>query len=239
MKIPANGFTHAGKFHADDVFATALLQIVRPDIRITRGFVVPDDFNGIVYDIGFGMFDAVRDAFCERPAGGWPANVVPSDLGLGPYDCPGGEPEPKAGAVLDLTDGKTHGWAALGSHVKSVTPTKEGLKVVGATATPAILCDYEPFEATDHTHLVVRMKCSSGSGMFRLYWRSEELQWCEAASAACPMAKDGEWHDYAFALKDIPAWRGRIFELRLQPGGQPPFDYVISQVRFSEHGDFR
>ena len=30
MKIPANGFTHAGKFHADDVFATALLQILRP-----------------------------------------------------------------------------------------------------------------------------------------------------------------------------------------------------------------
>ena len=57
MKIPANGFTHAGKFHADDVFATALLQIVRPDIRITRGFVVPDDFDGIVYDIGFGIFD--------------------------------------------------------------------------------------------------------------------------------------------------------------------------------------
>ena len=57
MKIPANGFTHAGKFHADDVFATALLQIIRPDIRITRGFVVPDDFDGIVYDIGFGMFD--------------------------------------------------------------------------------------------------------------------------------------------------------------------------------------
>ena len=53
MKIPANGFTHAGKFHADDVFATALLQILRPDIKITRGFVVPDDFDGIVYDIGF------------------------------------------------------------------------------------------------------------------------------------------------------------------------------------------
>ena len=57
MKIPANGFTHAGKFHADDVFATALLQILRPDIKITRGFTVPDDFDGIVYDIGFGMFD--------------------------------------------------------------------------------------------------------------------------------------------------------------------------------------
>ena len=51
MKIPANGFTHAGKFHADDVFATALLQILRPDIKITRGFTVPDDFDGIVYDV--------------------------------------------------------------------------------------------------------------------------------------------------------------------------------------------
>ena len=42
MKIPAKGFTHGGKFHADDVFATALLMIVRPDIKVTRGFVVPD-----------------------------------------------------------------------------------------------------------------------------------------------------------------------------------------------------
>ena len=50
MKIPANGFTHAGKFHADDVFATALLQIVRPDIKITRGFVVPDEFV-----VGYGL----------------------------------------------------------------------------------------------------------------------------------------------------------------------------------------
>ena len=57
MKIPAKGFTHGGKFHADDVFSTALLQILRPDIQITRGFVVPDGFDGIVYDVGGGMFD--------------------------------------------------------------------------------------------------------------------------------------------------------------------------------------
>ena len=69
MKIPANGFTHAGKFHADDVFATALLQILRPDIKITRGFVVPDDFDGIVYDIGFGMFDHHQEPRETRPNG--------------------------------------------------------------------------------------------------------------------------------------------------------------------------
>ena len=69
MKIPANGFTHAGKFHADDVFATALLQILRPDIKITRGFVVPDDFDGIVYDVGFGMFDHHQEPREYRPNG--------------------------------------------------------------------------------------------------------------------------------------------------------------------------
>ena len=38
MKIPAKGFTHGGKFHADDVFATALLMIVRPDIKSNPRF---------------------------------------------------------------------------------------------------------------------------------------------------------------------------------------------------------
>lgn len=51
------GFTHGGMFHADDVFATALLQILSPDIRIVRGFVVPEGFQGIVYDIGGGQYD--------------------------------------------------------------------------------------------------------------------------------------------------------------------------------------
>lgn len=78
MKIPAKGFTHGGKFHADDVFATALLMIVRPDIKVTRGFVVPDGFDGIVYDVGCGMFDHHQEPRESRPqrralCGLWPA----------------------------------------------------------------------------------------------------------------------------------------------------------------------
>ena len=55
MKIPAKAFTHGGKFHADDVFSAALLRILRPDIRIQRGFEVPENFDGLVFDIGDGM----------------------------------------------------------------------------------------------------------------------------------------------------------------------------------------
>ena len=71
MKIPARAFTHGGKFHADDVFSTALLKILRPDIKVTRGFVVPDNFDGIVYDVGGGMFDHHTEPRETRP------NVVP------------------------------------------------------------------------------------------------------------------------------------------------------------------
>ena len=31
---------------------------------------------------GFGMLEAVREAFCDRPANGWPVNVTPRDVGL-------------------------------------------------------------------------------------------------------------------------------------------------------------
>ena len=51
------GFTHGSGFHADDVFSSALLRILNPDIVILRGNVVPEEFDGIVYDIGRGKFD--------------------------------------------------------------------------------------------------------------------------------------------------------------------------------------
>ncbi|MDD3361896.1 MAG: MYG1 family protein [Hespellia sp.] len=53
----AKGFTHGGKFHADDVFSSALLLYLNPEISIQRGNRVPDEFQGIVFDIGRGEYD--------------------------------------------------------------------------------------------------------------------------------------------------------------------------------------
>ena len=55
--VPDRGFTHGGQFHSDDVFSTAFLRILNPGIKVERGFEVPEDFDGIVYDIGRGEFD--------------------------------------------------------------------------------------------------------------------------------------------------------------------------------------
>ena len=39
-------------------------------------------------EYGFGMYEAIRETFREKPAEGWPMNFAPSDVGLGPYDLP-------------------------------------------------------------------------------------------------------------------------------------------------------
>ena len=62
-------FTHGGIFHADDVFASALLVLFNPEIEIQRGFKVPENFEGIVYDIGGGEFDHHFEGAPVRPNG--------------------------------------------------------------------------------------------------------------------------------------------------------------------------
>lgn len=56
-KKDAKAFTHGGKFHADDVFSSALLLYINPEIVISRGNKAPEDFDGIVFDIGRGRYD--------------------------------------------------------------------------------------------------------------------------------------------------------------------------------------
>ena len=56
-QIPEVAYTHAGKFHADDVFSAALLRILRPDIRFVRAMGLPEGFGGFAFDIGWGRFD--------------------------------------------------------------------------------------------------------------------------------------------------------------------------------------
>ena len=69
MYNATTAFTHAGVFHADDVFASALLKIFNPYIEIQRGFKVPENFEGIVYDIGGGEFDHHFEGAPVRPNG--------------------------------------------------------------------------------------------------------------------------------------------------------------------------
>lgn len=57
IKSSDKAFTHNGKFHADDVFSSALLRIINPDINILRVGSIDENSQGIVFDIGKGEFD--------------------------------------------------------------------------------------------------------------------------------------------------------------------------------------
>ena len=56
-KKDALAFTHGGKFHADDVFSAAMLLYLNPEIQIERGNQVPENYEGIVFDVGRGAYD--------------------------------------------------------------------------------------------------------------------------------------------------------------------------------------
>ena len=49
--------THGGAFHSDDVFSTAFIQIINPEIKVKRVMQVPEGYDGLVFDIGLGRFD--------------------------------------------------------------------------------------------------------------------------------------------------------------------------------------
>ncbi len=55
----ASGITHNGTMHADEVFATAFLDLYFEDFKVARVSEVPSDLksNSIIYDIGKGKFD--------------------------------------------------------------------------------------------------------------------------------------------------------------------------------------
>ena len=68
-------YTHGGVFHADEVFSTALINIVReyfklPLIFPERGFNPPmDDDKTLIYDIGGGVYDHHQKDAEYRPNG--------------------------------------------------------------------------------------------------------------------------------------------------------------------------
>ena len=65
-------YTHGGVFHSDDVFSTALLRIINPEIKINRTFKVSDEMRSeteLIFDIGGGRFDHHFVGAPERDGG--------------------------------------------------------------------------------------------------------------------------------------------------------------------------
>ena len=179
-------------------------------------------------EFGFAMYDAIRDAFCEKPADGWPKNLRPSDVGLGPYDYPpslrssvqrwdfadsmeGWYRQPYGGGELEAKNGCLNFWITRLNNYN-------------------IRQCVVPFDAAKYRRFRVRMKITPnakhGLGdvkehVMRLKWGTKERPIIPPSLfvdetrcvAKCPVALDGEFHEYALDLAANADWRGMVDEL--------------------------
>ena len=180
-------------------------------------------------EYGFGMYEAIRDAFCERPAEGWPKPVRPADVGLGPYDYPplfrspvprwefadsteGWYRQPYGGGELEAKDGCLCFWINWRERNYNIRQ-----RVV-------------PFAASKYRTFRVRMRLTPNAtaGLGGVKVPDMRLKWGTAERpiigpglvvdkrrcvAGCPVKADGAFHEYALDLAEHPDWKGDVDEL--------------------------
>lgn len=182
-------------------------------------------------EYGFGMYDALRDTFCQMPPEGFSANLLPGDTGRGPYDFP--PMERPAVTSWDFSH-DVQGWYRnpFGTaHIRIIDGALHFVRSGGNRA--AIRTRLTPFPAEKFSTFKVMMKASLNantqipdgvSEMVRIYFGSAErplitgaLQLRRENSVAVPAFTDGEWHEYALDLNSNPLWNGMIDELWFDP----------------------
>ena len=198
-------------------------------------------------EFGFGMYDAIREAFCEKPAEGWPKNLLPSDVGLGPYDYPplirshvqswdfvdsteGWYRQPYGAAEVWADDGCLNFWTTWQGNFN-------------------IRQRVIPFDAAKYRLFRVRMKMTSDKATklddavklsLRLKWGTDErpiigpgleVDWRRCV-ASCPVEVDGKFHEYTLPISANPNWKGMVDELWFEACQTKHVHVAIDWMRF-------
>ncbi len=185
-------------------------------------------------EFGFGMYDAVRDVFCKEPAGGWPANIAPVDVGLGPYDLP--EIKFEKRTAWDFSDGK-QGWGpAMG--IGSFEAKEGAIHFVTSSRDPAITVMLNGAPAFKYKYVIFRMKIDSVTEdeKAQLFWATTTSGVNEAASMQFELIGDGEYHTYVVPVHENNRWRSMIQSFRFDPCSHSDATISITEVRLSEDG---
>ncbi len=175
-------------------------------------------------EYGFRDLDQLRAAFC--PPGDYPPNLIPGDVGRGPYDLP--KLEPKTAWQFD-TDGDFEGWTPNG-YLKA--EVKGGLLVAQTTGHDSIL--HGPgiqVEAGTTRKLAIRMRSDADTSA-QLFWATTTSSQSEPNSVHFAVRGDGRFHDYELDLDASPRWRGLVTSLRFDPASQAGVKLAVDHVRF-------
>ena len=170
------------------------------------------------------MYEAVRDTFCKKPAGGWPLNYSPEDIGLPVFDDPAVEEGQSlrrtSRTSWDFSDG-TQSWQPL-MGVSPLTAKDGVLSFVTTSADPALSVKLGKLRARRFSRLVLRMRVSpvpadGKEDKVQLFWEKARTSANEAMSISIPVVADGQFHDYEFNLGAHKRYSGFLTMFRLDP----------------------
>ena len=149
-------------------------------------------------EYGFQDLDQVREAFCEP--GDWPPNLIPSDVGLGPYDLP---PVAAKTAWEFNTDGALEGWAANGDVAELAV--KDGLLAGRSTGRDPVLQVPGLQVEADRLHRLSFRLRSDRDQRVQVFWATTLTAMSGEASLGIQVVGDGQFHDYELDLAKSPA----------------------------------
>ena len=175
-------------------------------------------------EYGFDDLAAIRKAFCEP--GSYPPNLIPADIGRGPYDLPDFEP---ATAWTFDEPGNLLGWS--GGQIDRLT-VADGLLVGRSTGNdPVLSAPRISLDADRYSRLVVRMKVDRDTAV-QVFWGTNRSRHNERASEHLSLPGDGAFHELVFELAGNRNWRSLVTSLRIDPASQSGIHFQIDTIRF-------
>lgn len=175
-------------------------------------------------EYGFQDLDQLRAAFCEP--GDWPPNLIPADVGRGPYDLP---PWVAKTAWEFNTGGDPEGWSPGGQI--AALEVKGGLLLGRSTGSdPVLMMPSLQVEAQRMHRVAFRMRADA-KGQVQIFWATTLTKMSEKTSAHVDVPGDGQLHDYEVDLAGNPHWRGVITSLRFDPAVKADVNFAIDYIR--------
>lgn len=199
------------------------------------------------HDYGFARYDAIRDAFCERPDEGWPENLTPEKIGLPFHEFPPMYFHPTQTWMFDVWQ---EGWFRNPFGAYTVTWNEGMISFRKVSHDYSIRTRIKPFDAAKYKRFRLRMRLAPNpaDGPVDGTPRRLQLKWGTTADpiirpdrtvdffgenvAFSSCVPDGQWHECLFDLDCRGDWRGQVDELWLGLSGLPKSVIDIDWMRF-------
>jgi len=174
-------------------------------------------------EFGFGYLEAIRKVFA--PQSPKPAEIVPADVGLGPYDIP---EQPPVTAWNFTTDAL--GWSG---NVTNLRVADGALCFTTRGRDPILNSPALQARASRFPFIELRIKASRDIAG-QLFWRTANAKESDASSVHFPVRGDNQFHDVRVRLADNRRWRGIVTGLRFDPGSEDGVEVAVESIRLAE-----